>query len=87
MGVLVKGAKAAERNNPARSSEGTLPRFVVPIAASEVFISCFVRESIETIGRTSELHLLETIHCHVHVQEDIDPVRNKDTVVYRGQAL
>lgn len=39
------------------------------------------------MGRTSKLLLLETIHCHVHVQEDIDPVRNKDSVVYRGQAL
>lgn len=34
--------------------------------------------------RTSKLLLFETIHCHVHVQEDVDPVRNKDSVVYRG---
>lgn len=39
------------------------------------------------MGRTSELLLLETIDCHVHVQEDIDPVRNKDSVVHRSQAL
>jgi hypothetical protein len=37
--------------------------------------------------RTSELLLFETIYCHVHVQQDIDPVRNKDSVVYRSQAL
>lgn len=37
--------------------------------------------------RTSEFPLLETIHCNVQVQEDIDPVRNKDPVMHRGQAL
>lgn len=39
------------------------------------------------MGQTSKLLLLKTIHCHVHVQKDIDPVRNKDSVVYRGETL
>lgn len=39
------------------------------------------------MGRTSKFPLLETIHCYVQVQEDIDPVRNKDPIVYRDQAL
>lgn len=41
----------------------------------------------ETTKRTPEFPLLETIHCNVQVQEDIDPVRNKDPVMHRGQAL
>lgn len=41
----------------------------------------------ETMGRTSKFLLLETIHCNVKVQEDVDPVRNKDPIMYRGQAL
>ena len=41
----------------------------------------------DTMGRTSKFPLLETIDDHVHVQEDIDPVRNKDPIMYRAQAL
>ena len=40
-----------------------------------------------TMGRTSKFPLLETIHYHVHVQEDIDSVRNKDPIMDGGQAL
>jgi hypothetical protein len=39
------------------------------------------------MGRTSKFPLLETIHCNVHVQEDIYPVRNKNPIMYRNQAL
>jgi hypothetical protein len=39
------------------------------------------------MGQTSKFLFLETIHCHVEVQEDIDPVRDKDPIMYRGQAL
>lgn len=41
----------------------------------------------EAMRRTSKFPLLETIYCYVQVQEDIDPVRNKDPIMYRGQAL
>lgn len=39
------------------------------------------------MGRTSKFLLLETIHCDVQVQENIDPIRNKDPIMYRSQVL
>lgn len=75
----------AERNEAARSPEGRVPRFVVPIAASGVVVNCVY--SSKAIERTSEFLLLETVHCNVQVQEDIDPIRNKDPVMYCAQAL
>lgn len=78
----------AEKDNPAWSPGGSVPRLVVPIAASGVDVSCCSSTTMsETMGRTSKFPLLETIHCHVHVQEDIDPVRDKDPIMYRNQAL
>lgn len=41
----------------------------------------------EAMGQTSKFLLLKTIHCDVKVQEDTDPVRNQDPVMYRGQAI
>jgi hypothetical protein len=78
----------AEKDNPGMESWGSVPRLVVPIAASGVDVSCCSSTTMsETMGRTSKFPLLETIHCHVQVQENIDPVRNKDPIMYRGQAL
>ncbi len=39
------------------------------------------------MGRTSKFPLLEAIHCHVQIQKNVDPVRNKDPIMHRGQAL
>lgn len=77
-----------EKDNPAWIPGGSVPRLVVPMAASGVDVRCCSSTTMsETMGRTSKFLLLETIHCHVQVQENIDPVRNKYPIVYRGQAL
>lgn len=78
----------AENDIPAWSPGGSVPRLVVPIAASGVDVSCCSSTTMsETMRRTSKFPLLETIHRYVHVQEDIDPVRNKDSIMYRDQSL
>lgn len=78
----------AEKDDPAWSPRGSVPRLVVPIAPSGVDVSCCSSTTMsDTMGRTSKFPLLETIHCYVQVQEDIDPVRNKDPIMYRDQAL
>lgn len=83
-----KEATEIERDGPACSPGGNVPRFVVPIAPSGVDFSCCFSTTIsDTVGRTSKLPLLETIHCNVHVQEDIDPIRNKNPIMYRNEAL
>ena len=38
-------------------------------------------------GRTAELLLLKTIHSHMHVEENVDPVGNENSVVHGAQAL
>ncbi len=76
------------KDNWAWSPGGSVPRLVVPTAESKTDVSgCSSPTMWETMGRTSEFHLLETIHYHVHVQEDIDPVRDKDPIMYFAQPL
>jgi hypothetical protein len=76
----------AEKDNTAWGPGGSIPRLVVPIAASGVDFSWYFSTAMsKTTRQTSKFFLLEAIHCDVQVQENIDPVRNKDSIMYRSQ--